>query len=72
MFVTGMNIVTVGGYFEGIVMVNPPTPGVSSSAACFAITVKDAQQLEALERQSEFLPFFVPKERVKSQTVGHC
>ncbi|CAM6126856.1 unnamed protein product [Calypogeia fissa] len=72
MFVTGMNTVTLGGHFEGVVMVNPPTPGVSSSAACFAITVKDAQQLEALERQPDFLPFFLPKERVESQTVGHC
>ncbi|CAM6128976.1 unnamed protein product [Calypogeia fissa] len=72
MFVTGMNSVTIRGHCGGVVMVSPPTPGVSSSAACLAITVKDAQQLEALERTPDFLPFFLPKERVESQTAGHC
>ncbi|CAM6088221.1 unnamed protein product [Calypogeia fissa] len=52
-------------------IVTPPTPGVSSSAACVAITVKYPELLEALECHPDFLPFFLPEEEVKSQLAAH-
>jgi hypothetical protein len=63
LFLTGINNAK---QVNGAIFVHPPEPGVASSAATLGIVFKDAEILEALERDTDFLSFFLPMDSQKT------